>query len=299
MILLETDNAMHPDKLFNIVHDIGCRLYIKGELFQSDMKSVAIVGTRKPSLYGVKMAKILTENAVNDGYTVISGLARGIDTEVHRTAVQKGGRTIAVMGTGIDNIYPEENIALAEEIANHGAVISQFPPETPPLRKNFPMRNRVVAALAKKLILVEAPLKSGALITSRLALEMGKEVYVLPGRFDESGFMGNLAFLNRNRENSCVKMITNLGDIFKELPVQTTTRDLLSKKRKIPGNLSENEKKIINILQSSEDGLFFDIIAERCEMDAKELPSELLTLVLKNIVVEKKGNIYKLKEDYL
>ena len=165
----------YPVSLKNI-HDPPVVLYVKGEILPEDDLAIAIVGSRKASFYGMQTAERLGYELASHGITIVSGMARGIDSSAHRGALKANKRTIAVLGSGLANIYPEENIILAEKISNKGAVISEFPMETIPDRGNFPKRNRIISGLSKGVVVVEAAQKSGALITADCALEQGREI---------------------------------------------------------------------------------------------------------------------------
>ncbi len=178
--ILILDDADYPVRLRNIA-DPPPILYLKGELAPEDDLSVAIVGTRRPTAYGRQAAEKFAEGLARSGVTVASGLARGIDTFAHRAALDGSGRTLAVLGSGLDIIYPSENRNLAMEIAGHGAVISEFPLGTKPDAMNFPRRNRIISGLSAATIVVEAGETSGALITAEFALEQGREVFAVPG----------------------------------------------------------------------------------------------------------------------
>ena len=146
--------------------------------------SVAVIGTRNPSHYGIRTATHIAEDLARAGVTVISGMARGCDSAAHRGALEAHGRTIAVLGTGIDVPYPAENRALYEEIIERGLIITEFPPGTSPLPHNFPIRNRIISGLSLGVLVIEAPQRSGAMMTARLALESGREVFAVPGKID-------------------------------------------------------------------------------------------------------------------
>lgn len=157
-------------------------LHVRGALVEGDALAVAVVGSRRATAYGLSVAEALAADLSARGVTIVSGLARGIDTAAHRGALRVGGRTIAVLGSGVDVVYPPENARLAEEIAARGALVSQFAPGTPPLPHHFPTRNAVIAGLSLAVVVVEAAERSGSLITARLAAELGREVLAMPGR---------------------------------------------------------------------------------------------------------------------
>ena len=157
-------------------------LHVRGRLVDEDALAVAVVGSRRATPYGLDVAETMAADLAARGVTIVSGLARGIDSAAHRGALRVGGRTIAVLGSGVDVVYPPENRRLAEEIVERGALVSPFPPGTPPLPQHFPMRNRVIAGMSLAVVVVEAAERSGSLITARLAAELGREVLAVPGR---------------------------------------------------------------------------------------------------------------------
>ena len=302
----------HPDTILKLNPVIGIPLDIEGSVLPCDADAVAIVGSRKPTLYGIKLAEKAAEAAVRSGKTVISGLARGIDTESHRAALRYGGRTIAVLGTGINVIYPEENIGLAEEIKKNGALISQFPPDTPPIGRNFPIRNETVAKMCGTLVLIQAAAKSGSLITARLALEYGKKVFVCPGEIGDPLFEGNYEFLKKYRKNKNLKILFDFGMINEDSGYYDRNFELFSEKQNekhteitnkniLSGNKAEPQldgtKKIVyNIIKSNPSGIDFDTLTVLSGIGAAELPAVLLSLVLEGIVSELNGKIYKPSE---
>ncbi len=174
-------DARFPSRLAE-VPGAPATLHVRGALVGADALAVAIVGSRRATPYGLEVAETLAADLAARGVTIVSGLARGIDSAAHRGALRVGGRTLAVLGSGVDVIYPPENRRLAAEIAERGALISQFAPGTPPLPQNFPTRNEVIAGLSLAVVVVEAAEKSGSLITARLAAELGREVLAVPGR---------------------------------------------------------------------------------------------------------------------
>ena len=312
MVRLSNGAANHPDRILGLRPEIGLPLDVEGSILPGDAGAVAIVGSRKPSLYGIKLAEKAAEAAVKSGKTVISGLARGIDTESHRAALRYGGRTIAVLGTGINVIYPEENVGLAEEIRHNGAVISQFPPDTPPIGRNFPIRNETVAKMCGALVLVQAAEKSGSLITARLALEYGRKVFVCPGEIGDPLFEGNYNFLKKYRTNRNLKILYDFGMLSENYDLSARnfvfspnkTETFSSEKtieKAVPAEKNEpqldgTEKIVYNIIKSKPSGIDFDTLTVLSGIGAAELPALLLTLVLEGLVSELNGKIYKPSE---
>ncbi|MDI6751675.1 MAG: DNA-processing protein DprA [bacterium] len=168
-------------KALSLISDPPLVLYVKGEIKETDRLSIGIVGSRMASDYGKRVTREFVSELGRAGFTIVSGLAKGIDAEAHRTALKVGIRTLAVLGCGIDVVYPEENRRLFSEIPSSGAIISEFPLGTPPSKENFPQRNRIIAGLSLGIVVVEAAERSGALITARLAIEEGREVFAVPG----------------------------------------------------------------------------------------------------------------------
>jgi DNA processing protein len=181
MRLVESTSEGFPRALRDVA-GMPPALYVRGVLRDADALAVAVVGARLATPYGVEMAERLAGDLARRGVTIVSGLARGIDTAAHRGALRAGGRTIAVLGCGVDVAYPKENARLAAEIAERGALVSEFPPGTPPLAPNFPRRNRVIAGLALGVVVVEAAARSGSSITAGWAADLGREVMAVPGR---------------------------------------------------------------------------------------------------------------------
>jgi len=304
--------ANHPDNILGLGEKTGIPLFVEGSILKCDAGGVAIVGSRKPSLYGIKLAEKAAEAAVRSGKTVISGLARGIDTESHRAALKYGGRTLAVLGTGINVIYPEENIALAEEIKLNGALISQFPPDTPPIGRNFPIRNEIVAKMCETLVLVQAAVKSGSLITARLALEYGKKVFVCPGEIGDPLFEGNYNFLKKYRKNRNLKILFDFNmlsggseyfDLNMELSTNVRSIKHTENTKEKPylqnqkeRQLEGSEKIVYNIIKSNPSGIDFDTLTVLSGIGAAELPAILLSLLLEGAVSELSGKIYKPSE---
>jgi len=188
-------------------------LEVRGELTTDDALAIAVVGSRSATPYGLAVAETLAADLAARGVTIVSGLARGIDTAAHRGALEAGGRTIAVLGSGIDVIYPPEHRALAREIEGRGALVSQFARATAPRPWNFPARNRTIAALALGVVVVEAGERSGALITAALAGDLGREVFAVPGKITDPMSQGPLRLLQDG-----AKLVRDWTDVVQELP---------------------------------------------------------------------------------
>ena len=188
-------------------------LWLQGTVVPDDALAVAIVGARRASAYGVEVAERLASDLAARGVTIVSGLARGIDTAAHRGALAAGGRTIAVLGAGVDVVYPPENVALAREVAAHGALLTQFAPGMPPLPQNFPTRNRTLAALALGVVVVEAAERSGSLITAGFAGDLGREVFAVPGNITSPTSAGAHKLLRDG-----ATLVERWSDVVQELP---------------------------------------------------------------------------------
>ena len=208
---ISKNNKEYPVILKNIYNPPN-ELFIAGEILSSDSNAVAIVGTRRATHYGLGNAEKLAYDLAIRGITVVSGLARGIDSAAHRGALRAGGRTIAVLGSGHNKIYPPENRKLYYEIIKKGAVISEFPPDTAPSKTSFPKRNRIISGLSKGIVVIEAPERSGALITADFALEQGREVFAMPGNIDTGRSIGTNRLIKEG-----AKLIENVSDILEEL----------------------------------------------------------------------------------
>lgn len=209
--IITIDDDEYPESL-KLISDPPIVLYIKGEISKNDNLSIAIVGSRNASSYGRNVCSIFAKGLAKLGFTIVSGLARGIDTIAHRSCLEVGGRTIAVLGSGLLQVYPPENKPLYEEIAQNGAVISEFPLNTEPMADNFPRRNRIIAGLSLGCVVVEAKERSGALITARLAMEYGKEVFAVPGEIMKETSKGTNKLIKEG-----VKPVSDVVDIIEEL----------------------------------------------------------------------------------
>lgn len=276
----------YPENLKEI-YDPPILLYIRGELKKADKLAVAVVGSRRASLYGLRTAERLSGELAACGITVISGLARGIDSAAHRGAVKAKGRTIAVLGNGLASIYPPENKALAEEIVRNGALISEFAMEVPPHRENFPQRNRTISGLSKGVVVVEAAKKSGSLITSNFALEEGREVFAVPG---PAGSVTAAGTNNLIREGA--KLVEGTKDILEELnlPYYAAKGERPLGREQRPHLTDSSQKEIYGIL--SDEPLNIDSIIDATSAGAKQVRTALLELEMKGIIKQLPGKLY-------
>ncbi len=269
------------------IYDPPPVLYIKGK-FDPCSLNLAIVGTRRASFYGLSQSEYFAYELALRGVVIISGLARGIDTYAHKGALKAKSPTYAVLGSGLDNIYPPENRNLAQQIVEKGALISEFPLETPPFKKNFPQRNRIISGLSFGVFVIEAGRKSGALITADFALEQGREVFALPNQITNTQSQG---VLNLIKEGA--KLVTSPFDILEELPLDFKRKVVKENKEKI--ELTENEERILKVLESP---LYFDEILSSTRLEPKVLNTTLLELKLKDLIEFLPGGKYARKKGF-
>ena len=281
----------YPKGLLEII-DFPAILYIKGDVEKFKSLSLAIVGSRQASLYGTTMAQQFARRLSELGLTIVSGMARGIDTYAHQGALSAAGGTIAVLGCGLNYIYPRENEELMRKIINHGAVISEFPMEVAPIAHNFPRRNRIISGLSLGVLVIEAALKSGALITADCALEQGREVFALPGKVDNPQSQGVHNLIKQG-----AKLVTCVEDIFEELknPVKEYLGKTSSVKEQVElstqdVNLSENEKLIYTYV--NDHPIHMDELSERCGVVISSLGSLLFKLELKKLIKQLPGKTF-------
>ncbi len=264
-------------------------LFFKGDMLFSDADAVAIVGARRCSFYGMRMAEKLGYELASRGITVISGMARGIDSAAHRGALKAGGRTIAVMGSGFRNIYPNEAKGLVGEISANGAVVTEFHSAVEPLRENFPRRNRIISGMAKGVVVVEAAVKSGAMITVDFALEQGKEVFAVPGRAD-SGISGGTNSLIQTG----AKLVMCVDDILEELKFDLGSQVRGGNSGILPrqaASLSEEEAAVLAVLE--EDEMNVGDLAEKSRL-GRRVSEALVKLQIKGLVKALPGGRYGL-----
>jgi len=279
--VLTWNSAEYPAPLKEI-YDPPIVLYVWGELKPSDRHAVGVVGTRKPSHYAAEAAKKLSYQLAHAGLTVFSGLARGIDTAAHQGALAAQGRTVAVIGSGLMKLYPPENEALARRIAaGNGAVISEFSMDIKADRQSFPMRNRIVSGCSFGLLVVEAGLNSGALITATQAGEQGKSIYAVPGRIDQPGCMGSNRLIQQG-----AKLIVSAQDVLDDFGMLFPTMPDVKSPVRAP-NLEPDEQSIYEAI--GDDEVHIDDIAAKCGLPSHEVSSSLLALEMRRLVKQLPG----------
>ena len=257
-------------------------LYVKGTLVAEDAQALGVVGMRKSSLYGQDQAERIAGGLARAGFTVVSGLARGIDSAAHRGALAAGGRTIAVLGNGLATVYPPENRRLADAVAAHGALVSEFPMETAPQAENFPRRNRILAALGLGVVVVEAGVRSGSLITARLAGELGKEVFAVPNRVDAPGAAGVHALIRDGAK--LVESVADILDEFPDLAVPPAAGEDAPRQAglALKANLSAEEARLMEVLDGEPAPL--ETLADRAGLNAPQAAGAMTLLELKGLV---------------
>lgn len=284
-VLVFTDPC-YPQELKNIYNPPSV-LYYLGDLTALEGIKVAVVGTRRPTPYGLKVAQVLARGLAEAGIVVVSGMAAGIDAAAHRGALQGKGKTIAVLGSGVDVVYPRENARLYQEIAGEGLILSELPPGTPPERHHFPARNRIISGLARGTIVVEAGEKSGALITADLALEQGRDVFAVPGPITSFQSRGTNNLLKQG-----AKVVTGVEDILEEYfsgEVQGPARK--QGVRNTPGlKLSPVEEKVLAAVASSP--LSLEELGEATGLSIREINIALTFLELQGLVSRLPGGLY-------
>ncbi|MBI5417400.1 DNA-protecting protein DprA [Candidatus Poribacteria bacterium] len=264
-------------------------LYVKGNLTDVDQISIAIVGSRLSTVYGATITRQLCMDLVASGITITSGMARGVDSIAHKTAIEYNGRTLAVLGSGIDIIYPPENRTLYHEISLKGAVISEFPLGTKPNKFNFPRRNRLISGLSLGTVVIEAGDKSGALITANYALEEGREVFAIPGNINSKQSIGTNRLIKRGE----AKLIQNIDDILDEIsPIAASVGKKLRQvktEKKEPIVLSADEKKLTELINNTTPVHIDEIILNAGKNNISGIFSILLGLELKGVIKQLPG----------
>ena len=287
--LLNWTEPEYPQTLLQI-YDPPVLLYVRGDVQILNLPSLGIVGTRRPTLYGTQMAQRLGRDLAARGLVIASGLARGIDAIGHQGALDANGRAIGVLGTGIDVCYPKENKKLYEKVLERGAIISEFPLRTHPAPENFPVRNRIVAGMPLGVVVIEGAQYSGSLITARLAMEFGREVFGVPGNVTQPvSFAPNLLI------KQGAKLVTNAEDVIEELPtpvraalVQAEQPEAEQRNLLAAASLNGSEKKLYELL-SADEPKHIDDMVERSGLNSSEVLATLFNLEMKGIIRQLPG----------
>ncbi|MDZ7330930.1 MAG: DNA-processing protein DprA [candidate division KSB1 bacterium] len=276
----------YPENLKRI-YDPPAFIFMKGSLQKTDRYAIAMVGTRLPSSYGKLVAEKIAVELAQKGLVIVSGLARGIDTISHEAALRVGGRTLAVMGCGLDYIYPPENKKLADKIIEQGALVSEFPLGTKPDAVNFPRRNRIVSGLSLGTVVVEAGTKSGALLTANYALEQSREVFAVPGNINSPKSAGTNQLIKDG-----AKLITDSKDILIELEPQLKKflKEEEMRAKELPADLSDLEKLLLSRL--SHEPIHIDLLSAAIGKSTAETLSALLPLEFRDLVKQLPGKLF-------
>jgi DNA processing protein len=287
--LLNWTEPEYPQTLLQI-YDPPVLLYVRGDPQVLNLPSLGIVGTRRPTLYGTQMAQRLGRDLAVRGLVILSGMARGIDAIGHQGAMAANGRAIGVLGTGIDVCYPKENKKLYEKILQRGAIISEFPLRTHPAPENFPVRNRIVAGIPLGVVVVEGAQYSGSLITARLAMEFGREVFGVPGNVTQE-----VSFAPNQLIKQGAKLVTCAEDVIEELPtpvraalVHAEQPEAEQRDRLAAASLNGSEKKLYGLL-NAEQPVHIDDIVERSGLNSSEVLATLFDLEMKRMIRQLPG----------
>jgi DNA processing protein len=287
--LLNWTEPEYPQTLLQI-YDPPVLLYVRGDPQVLNLPSLGIVGTRRPTLYGTQMAQRLGRDLAVRGLVIVSGLARGIDAIGHQGALEANGRAIGVLGTGIDVCYPKENKKLYERVLERGAILSEFPLRTHPAPENFPVRNRIVAGIPLGVVVIEGAQYSGSLITARLAMEFGREVFGVPGNVTQP-----VSFAPNQLIKQGAKLVTCAEDVIEELPtpiraalVQAEQPEAEQRNLLAAASLNGSEKKLYELL-SAEERMPIDDIVERSGLNSSEVLATLFNLEMKGIIRQLPG----------
>jgi len=283
--IITPEDPTYPS-LLRQIYDPPVVLYSWGNLEKSDSEAISIVGSRQATHYGRETARKFGFQLANAGLCVVSGMARGIDSAAHEGALAAGGRTIAVIGSGLGELYPRENQQLAEKISANGAVISEFPVDFPPQKRSFPQRNRIVAGWARGTLVIEAGARSGALITAAQASDSNRDVYAIPGQINRPVSEGTNRLIQQG-----AKLVMDAGDVIEEMPAEVHQ---LAKTREIrPSSdtiLSNHEKIIYAALGNNQAHI--DELANQVNMRVPEVSATLLKLEIKQLVKQLPGNYF-------
>jgi DNA processing protein len=279
--ILTWEDQEYPERLRHIGGSPFV-IFLKGSFSEGDIWSVAVVGTRRYSSYGRQITEAITRTLAEQEITIISGLARGIDGIAHRAALEVGGRTLAVLGSGLDRIYPPEHRELAEKISQQGALISDYPPGTPPDGCNFPPRNRIISGLSRVVLVMEADIKSGALITANYAAEQGRDVFAVPGKITVPGSRGTNLLIKQGAHP-----LLEAQDVLDFLNMK-----LVEKQRVVQKSLPDNPQEALLYSVVGDEPLHVDELSALTELPIKEVTATLTLMELKGMVRKTFGMKY-------
>ena len=287
--VLNCTESEYPQALLQI-YDPPAVLYVRGDASILNAPSLSIVGTRRPTIYGAQMAELMGRELAKRGLAIVSGLARGVDALSHNGTTSVGGRAIGVLGTGIDVCYPKENKKLFEKVLEKGAILSEFPMGAHPAPENFPVRNRIIAGMPLGVVIVEGKQYSGSLITARLAMEFGREVFGVPGNVTQE-----MSFAPNQLIKQGAKLVTSAEDVIEELltPIRAAlvqAETLESEQRNLlaADGLNATEKKIYELL-STEAPRPIDDLVETTGLNSSEVLATLFVLEMKGIIRQLPG----------
>ncbi len=280
------DSDAYP-ALLSEIPDPPAVLFVRGNLAEADRLGIAIVGARQASPYGRRIAERLAGELSAAGMTVVSGLARGIDAAAHRGAMHGGGRTIAVLGGGVLNVYPPEHVGLADQVAESAALISECSPFHPPRTGSFPRRNRLITGMTLGVVVVEASFRSGALISARLAGEQGREVYAVPGRIDTATARGCHRLLRDG-----AKLVESIDDILEELGplAHPTRRTIDSTPIRHPAELKLNDVERAVLDHTKDEATSIDEIIDRSELPTPQVLAAISALEMRRLICRVGGS---------
>jgi DNA processing protein len=284
--ILTWDDPHYPPNLRQ-AYNAPPVLYVRGHIEKRDEWAVALVGTRRASVYGKEATRMIATGLTQAGVTVVSGMARGIDTVAHRACLDAGGRTVAVLGCGVDVIYPRENARLAAEIAERGALVSEYALGTRPEASNFPPRNRIISGLTLGTVVVEAGLGSGALITAGFAAEQGREVFAVPGNVFARGSRGANQLIQQG-----AKLVCNVTDVLEELNLT-----MVSEQSKVRAVIPENETEAVLLDHLSAEPVHVDDLGRTVQLPIAQVSSTLALMELKGMVRQVGGMNYVLARE--
>lgn len=274
-------------KILKEIPDPPRRLFVAGNQCEDNEIMIAIVGTRKASAHGIKIAETFARELSAMGFVVVSGLAMGIDTAAHRGALSSGSRTVAILGNGLDKIYPAQNENLAQKIINQGGgIVSEYESNTPSYKHNFIQRNRIISGLSSAVVIIEAPLRSGALATASFAAAQGREVFVIPGPVSHPNYAGSHALLRDG-----ARLVTSPQDIIEDLglnnlfePRTRKNEDLLTRQ------LNDEELLVLSKIKDHNSPLNVDKIIELVKLEPQIVNQTLASLIIRGFIQEAGGN---------